>query len=67
MDALFKDLINFGALGVICGLALWEEFKTKERIFKMIDETIKNNSRAVENNSIAIAEFKEVIKKCRGE
>ena len=67
MEALFKDFANFGALGLICGLALWEQFKTRERVFKLLDETIRNNSKAVENNTATLAELKGIIEKCRRE
>lgn len=58
MEPLFKDLANFGAVGIIAAVALWQVFSLSDKLFRVI-----------ENNTRALTELREIIKnKCmRGE
>jgi len=55
MDPIIKELSNFGALGIICGILLTYVIYVSKKLFSVI-----------ENNTKAITELKSIIEtKCR--
>jgi len=53
MDPLFDKLTNFGALGIIAALALWQVFYLSRRMMGII-----------ENNTKAMTELKDAVRGC---
>jgi hypothetical protein len=57
MDTAFFKLLDFGAIGIIAAICLWQVFAISNKLFNVI-----------ENNTKALAELKELIKnKCMRE
>lgn len=53
MDIFYKTLLDYGALGLLTGVLLWQFVYLQKKLFSVI-----------ENNNKVLGELKLVIEKC---
>jgi len=54
MNALIEKLPDFGALGIVCALLIYNVYFLQKKVIAI-----------VENNTKALTEMREVIKECQ--
>lgn len=59
VELLLKSLISSGPLGVILAVMIWDNIKTKEKMFKIIE----NNTSAMQKLSDSNNEIKKKLEK----
>jgi hypothetical protein len=61
MDKLLETLVQYGALGVIAAVSIWQAWRIQGELIKLV----KENTVATAENVEVLRELKDVIKDCQ--
>lgn len=62
MEILLEKLVQYGALGIIAAVSIWQAWRVQGELIKLV----KENTIATAESSAVMRELKETIKDCQG-
>lgn len=61
METFLKELLQYGALGIIAALSIWQAWTVQNKLI----ELVKENTGATVENVAVLKELRETIKDCQ--
>lgn len=62
MEPFLKELVQYGALGIIAAVSIWQAWKVQGELIKLV----KENTIATAESSAVMKQLRETIKDCQG-